>query len=63
VRLPFYGALITFSKFDKKYEEGLYHEGVTTMYVNRGIGLAKWPQPEVRFLARPELMVIDLMGQ
>jgi predicted MPP superfamily phosphohydrolase len=63
VRLPFYGALITFSKFDKRYEMGLYHEGVTTMYVNRGIGMAKWPQPEVRFLARPELTVIDLVGQ
>jgi predicted MPP superfamily phosphohydrolase len=63
VALPFYGALITFSKFDKKYEAGLYHEGVTTMYVNRGIGLAKWPQPEVRFLARPEVTVIDLLGQ
>jgi predicted MPP superfamily phosphohydrolase len=63
VALPFYGALITFSKFDKKYEAGLYHEGGTTMYVNRGIGMAKWPQPEVRFLARPELTVIDLVGQ
>src|ERR1035438_706069 len=53
VALPFYGDLITFSKFDKKDEAGLYHEGATTIYVNRGIGLAKWPQPEVRFLARP----------
>ena len=63
VALPFYGALITFSKFDKRYEAGFYHEGVTTMYVNRGIGLAKWPQPEARFMARPELTVIDLVGR
>ncbi|SRR5579871_625554 len=63
VALPFYGALITFSKFDKEYEAGLYRVGPTTMYVNRGIGLAKWPQPEVRFLARPELTVIDVTAE
>jgi predicted MPP superfamily phosphohydrolase len=63
VALPFYGALITFSRYDRRYAAGLYHEGETTMYVNRGIGLAKWPQPEVRFLARPELTVIDLVGR
>lgn len=63
VALPFYGALITYAKYDKRYESGLYHEGSTTLYVNRGIGLAKWPQPEARFFARPEITVIDLVGK
>lgn len=61
VALPFYGALVTYSRYDKKYESGVYHEGNTTLYVNRGIGLAKWPQPEARFFARPEITVIDLV--
>ena len=58
VALPFYGALITFSKFDKKYEAGLFHEGETWMYVNRGIGCEG--TPHFRFFARPEVTMIEL---
>jgi predicted MPP superfamily phosphohydrolase len=61
IALPWYGALITFSRFDKRYESGLYREGSTTLYVNRGIGLARWPQPQARFLSRPEITVIELV--
>jgi predicted MPP superfamily phosphohydrolase len=63
VALPFYGALITRSRYDKKYESGLFHEGSTTLYVNRGIGFAHQPQPAARFFARPEVTVIDLVGK
>jgi predicted MPP superfamily phosphohydrolase len=63
IALPLYGALITYSRFDKRYESGLFQEGSTTLYVNRGIGFARWPQPEARFLARPEVTVIDLVGK
>jgi predicted MPP superfamily phosphohydrolase len=62
IALPFYGALITYSRYGKKYEAGLYHEGSTTLYVNRGIGFAHQPMPEARFLARPEVTVIELLG-
>jgi predicted MPP superfamily phosphohydrolase len=62
IALPFYGALITYSRYDKKYEAGLYREGSTTLYVNRGLGLAHEPMPEARFWARPEVTVIDLVG-
>lgn len=61
VRMPFYGALITFSKFDKKYESGLYKENETYLYVNRGIGMEGGNAPRIRFLARPEITVIDLV--
>jgi predicted MPP superfamily phosphohydrolase len=61
VRAPFYGALITYSKFDKKYEMGRYQVGPTTLYVNRGIGFEPHA-PRVRFLCRPEIAVIDLIG-
>lgn len=61
VRLPFFGALTTLSKFGKKYEAGLYKLGKTTLYVNRGIGLEGGRAPRVRFLARPEIAVFDVM--
>jgi uncharacterized protein len=60
VALPFYGALITLSKFGKRYEAGLYHENDTWLYVNRGIGMAGGFSPRVRFWAPPELTVIDI---
>ena len=58
--LPLYGALLTLSKFGKRYEAGLYREGATTLYVNRGIGMEGGPAPRVRFWARPEVTVIEI---
>lgn len=60
VALPFYGALITLSKFGKRYESGCYRVGSTTLYVNRGIGMEGGSAPRVRFCARPEITVIEL---
>ncbi len=61
VALPWYGALITFSKFGKKYESGPYRVGETLLYVNRGLGFEPRPAPPVRFCARPEIAVFDVM--
>ena len=60
VALPLYGALITLSKFGKKYESGQYRHGQTMLYVNRGLGLEPLPAPQVRFGARPEIAVFDI---
>jgi len=60
VALPIYGAIITLSKFGKKYESGMYEIGDTTLYVNRGIGLEPSPAPQVRFFARPEITIFDV---
>jgi len=60
VALPFYGAVITLSKFGKKYESGMYNVGRTTLYVNRGVGMDAAPAPKVRFFARPEIAVFDI---
>jgi hypothetical protein len=60
VALPLYGALITFSKYGKKYEAGLYREGETWLYVNRGIGMEGGSTPRVRFWAPPEVTVIEV---
>jgi len=62
IALPFYGALVTNSRFDKQYEAGQFQVGPTTLYVNRGLGFARWPQPEARFFARPELTIIEITG-
>jgi hypothetical protein len=61
VRLPFYGAVITLAKFGKKYEAGMYKVDNTILYVNRGIGMEPPPGPKVRFLARPEITVFDIV--
>ncbi|MGH9872496.1 MAG: metallophosphoesterase [Pyrinomonadaceae bacterium] len=60
VALPFYGALVTLSKYGKQYEAGLYREGETWLYVNRGIGMEGGSAPRVRFWARPEVTVIEI---
>jgi predicted MPP superfamily phosphohydrolase len=60
VALPWYGAVITFSKFGKKYESGMYHVGDAVLYVNRGLGMEPRPAPQIRFLARPEISVFDI---
>ncbi|MGB8508023.1 MAG: metallophosphoesterase [Pyrinomonadaceae bacterium] len=60
VALPLYGALVTLSKFGKRFEAGLYREGETHLYVNRGIGMEGGPAPRVRFFARPEVTVFEL---
>lgn len=61
IRLPFYGALITFSKFDKKYEAGTFEVGKVWLNVNRGIGMEGESAPRVRFYCRPEISVIDVL--
>jgi predicted MPP superfamily phosphohydrolase len=62
-RLPFYGAIITDSRFKKVFEVGLYHLDNTIMYVSRGLGMAGGFAPRVRFLSPPEVVVIDLVPQ
>jgi predicted MPP superfamily phosphohydrolase len=61
VRLPIIGALYTNSIYGKTFEMGLYHLGAMTMYVNRGLGMTGGSAPRVRFLAPPEVVVIDLV--
>lgn len=61
IALPLYGAVVTLTKFNKKYEKGVYIVGDTIMYVNRGIGVDRFPFPKVRFLAKPEIAVFDIV--
>ena len=59
--LPFWGAVVTLSKYHKKYERGIYRVSDTTMIVSRGLGLEGGAAPRVRFLCRPEVGIIDLV--
>ena len=60
VALPFYGAIVTFTKYGKKYEAGEYKVGDTVLYVNRGLGTEGKFGLRIRFLARPEITVFDI---
>lgn len=60
IALPFYGALMTLSKFGKRFESGLGRYESTWIHVNRGVGMEGGAVPRVRFCARPELTLIEL---
>ena len=47
----------------KRFEAGLHRVGGTALYVSRGIGMDGGTAPGVRFWARPEVAVIDLVAQ
>lgn len=61
VRLPFYGALFTNSRYGKTFEMGLYPLNEMTLFVSRGLGFTGGIAPRIRFLAPPEVVVIDLV--
>jgi len=63
IRLPFYGALITASAFNKKFEQGLFEIMDTKMYVSRGLGMEGNGAPRVRFLCPPEIVVINIKSE
>lgn len=60
IRLPFYGALYTSSRYGKQYEMGAYRVGETLLYVSRGLGLEGFGMPRLRFLCPPELVLFEL---
>lgn len=59
VCLPLYGPPVVYSKFGARYASGLFHEGKTIMYVNKGIGVSNFP---IRFFARPEITLFTLQN-
>ncbi len=63
IRLPLWGAVVTSSKYGKRYEMGRYQERDTTLYVSRGIGLEGKGAPRMRFFCPPEIELIELRGE
>ncbi|MBN1890747.1 MAG: metallophosphoesterase [Thermoflexales bacterium] len=60
IRLPWFGAIVTASRYHKQYESGLYQLGPTQLYVSRGIGMEGLIAPRARFLCPPEVVEITL---
>ncbi len=60
VRLPLIGAPIVPSRYGQRYCYGHVVEEGRHLYVTSGVGTSKLP---VRFMARPEIAVIDLLPQ
>ncbi len=64
VRFPFIGPIITHSRIPRSWAAGLTRlPSGARLLVCRGIGMERDYAPPVRFLCRPELMVIDLVGE
>jgi predicted MPP superfamily phosphohydrolase len=65
VALPFYGALVSIEDENtgRTFASGLYQIDNTYCYNNRGIGMEGRFCPPVRFLARPEITLIELVPQ
>ncbi|MGB9833010.1 MAG: metallophosphoesterase, partial [Caldisericum exile] len=55
IKFPFIKfALFVPSRYGSRFLCGLFREGNTTMYVNRGIGESRLP---IRIFARPEILI------
>ena len=63
VALPFYGAMVTLTPTGKRFERGLYKHEDTHLYVSRGLGMegGGGKAPRLRFCARPEVTLIELV--
>ena len=62
IRFPLVGAVVTSSRYWKRYEMGLYAEGNTQLYVSRGIGMEGLGAPRARFFCPPEIALFELRG-
>ena len=61
VRLPLLGPLLTFSAVPNRWASGLTTlAGGSILVVSRGVGLERGYAPRLRFLCRPEIVVIDV---
>ncbi len=62
VRLPVIGPLVTLSDVPRAWAAGMTElDGDRTLVVSRGIGMERGRAPRLRFLCRPELVVIDVV--
>jgi hypothetical protein len=61
VQLPFIGPLITLSRVRRRWASGLAELSAgRRLLVSRGTGMERGNAPRLRFLCRPELVVVDL---
>ena len=64
VRLPLLGPVVTLSEVPRDWAAGVTElDRGRTLVVSRGIGMERAGAPELRFLCRPELVVIELVPE
>lgn len=62
VRLPGIGPIVTMCRIPRAWAAGTTRlEGGRTLVVTRGVGMERGRAPRLRFLCRPEVLMIDLM--
>lgn len=62
VQLPIIGPLITLSRVSRAWASGLTDLGDGRhLLVSRGIGMERGDAPRLRFLCRPEIVIIDVL--
>jgi len=62
VQLPFIGPLMTLTAVPRAWASGVTTIAPgKTLVVSRGIGMERGHAPRLRFLCRPEVVVIDLL--
>ena len=62
VRIPFFGPPITLSAIPREWTSGAHEiRPGSTLVVSRGIGMERMGAPPVRFLCRPEVVIIDVV--
>jgi len=61
VRVPFFGPIMTLSNVPRSWASGVTRlPGNRTLVVSRGLGMERAGAPELRFLCRPELVVLTV---
>ncbi|HJN75066.1 MAG TPA: hypothetical protein QGF58_14150 [Myxococcota bacterium] len=61
VQLPLFGPLMTLSRLPRDQTHGHTVLGDTHLVVSRGVGLERRDAPRLRFLCRPEVVIIHLV--
>ena len=63
IQLPFVGPLITLSEVPRAWASGVTEIAPgRTLVVSRGIGMEREQAPRMRFLCRPQLVILDLVA-
>ncbi|MDP3920259.1 MAG: metallophosphoesterase [Candidatus Omnitrophota bacterium] len=60
VRMPYYGAVLTHTMMGRAYAAGIIRHQGATCVVSRGMGSSRYTP--VRFLCRPEALLIEIHG-
>src|SRR5690606_31801463 len=63
VQIPGFGPLVTLSNIPRAWAAGtvVSLDDDTTLVVSRGLGMERGVAPRLRFLCRPELVILDLV--